>query len=217
MKQLLTLLLLLSSACLNAQVLNVIGDSYVANHRCPKEQAWHSKLARELGLTYNNYGRNGSCIAFDRTHDGRWNFGPALWQRYTAMDPNADYVLIIAGHNDAGKCGNNSDSLAMFADSLETLLSGIERLCPKARIGFVTPWYVDRPGFEPVVKVIRKTCKRHHIPVLNNYSRRCPVKVRDAAFRKQYFQGPDDTAHLNDAGHNLFLPTARKWFLKHLR
>jgi len=214
----LTLLLFLSFALTaGAQVLNVIGDSYVANHRCPKEQTWHSKLARELGLAYNNYGRNGSCIAFDRTHDGRWNFGPALWQRYTAMNPDADYVLIIAGHNDATKCGTSKDSLAMFADSLETLLCGIERLCPKARIGFVTPWYVDRPGFRPVVKAIRRACKRHGIPVLNNYSRRCRVKVRNTDFRKQYFQGPDDTAHLNDAGHNLFLPTARKWFLKHMR
>lgn len=215
--QFVLVLLLAMMAGGNAQaqkVLNIIGDSYVANHRRPAEEAWHAKMAKELGLTYNNYGRNGSCVAFDRTHDGQWNFGPAMWVRYTQMDPTADYVLIIAGHNDADKVRENADSLLMFADSLEVLLSGIERLCPKARIGYITPWYVDRPGFAQVCKVIKKVCKRHHIPVLWNYDKKCVIQVRDAAFRKKYFQGANDTAHLNDAGHDLFLPVGKAWFLK---
>lgn len=199
-----------------AQVMNVIGDSYVANHRCPKEEAWHYKLAKELGYTYNNYGRNGSCVAFDRTHDGQYNFGPAMWVRYTAMSPDADYVLIIAGHNDADKVGENADSLQMFADSLEVLLCGIEKHCPKAKIGYITPWYVNRPGFAHVCKVIQKVCKKHHIPVLMNYDKNCIIQVRDSAFRKQYFQGENDTAHLNAEGHDLFLPVARKWFMKYV-
>ena len=198
------------------KVLNVIGDSYVANHRRPKEEAWHSKLAAKMGYTYNNYGRNGSCVAFDRTHDGKWNFGPAMWVRYTAMEPSADYVLVIAGHNDADKVKENADSLQMFADSLEVLLSGIEKLCPKARIGYVTPWYVDRPGFAPVCKVIKKVCKKHNIPVLMNYDKKSIIRVRDADFRKRYFQAADDTAHLNADGHDLFLPVAEEWFLKYI-
>lgn len=195
-------------------VISVIGDSYVANHRRPKEESWHYKMAMQLGMEYSGYGRNGSCIAFDRTHDGKFNFGPALWVRYTDMRPDADYVLIIAGHNDAEKVKNNADSLRMFTDSLEVLLTGIRQRCPKARIGFVTPWYVDRPGFAPVVKVIKKTCKKHHIPVLVNYSPSCVIKVRDEEFRKQYFQGVNDTAHLNAAGHDLFLATGMEWFKK---
>ena len=197
---------------LDAQVINVIGDSYVANHRCPKEETWHYKMAQQMGFTYNNYGRNGSCVAFDRTHDGRFNFGPALWQRYTAMDPSADYVLIIAGHNAADKVGTSADSLQMFADSLEVLLTGIEKLCPNARIGYVTPWYVNRPGFAPVCKTIKKLCKLHHVPVLDNNNKRSVIKVRDDDFRKKFFQRPDDTAHLNAAGHDLFLDVAKHWF-----
>ena len=208
---------ILSSAQDNTKpVIHVIGDSYVANHRDSKDNTWHAQLAKKLGMTYNNYGRNGSCIAFDRTHDGKYNFGPALWQRYKAMTSDADYVLIIAGHNDADKVGNNRDSLAMFCDSMETMLQGIEALCPKARIGFVTPWYVDRPGFAPVCKAIRKLCKKHHIPVLWNYDKKNVIQVRDAEFRKQYFQAPNDNAHLNKAGHDLFLPVAEQWFKKKL-
>ncbi len=199
------------------QTLNIIGDSYVSNHRRPKEEAWHYKMAQTLGLTYNNYGRNGSCVAFDRTHDGKFNFGPAMWVRYKDMDPAADYVIILAGHNDADKVKDNPDSLRMFRDSLEVLIQGIEQLCPKAKIGYVTPWYVDRPGFKAVCKTIQKVCKRHHIPVLCNYTSKCVIQVRDEAFRRQYFQGPNDTAHLNAAGHDLFLPVGTAWFKKYMQ
>ena len=214
----LSLLCVLGISSVSAQtVLNVIGDSYVANHRRPKEEAWHYKLAQQRGYVYNNYGKNGSCVAFDRTHDGKHNFGPAMWVRYKAMDPNADYVIIIAGHNDADKVKNNPDSLVMFKDSLEAFLTGIETHCPKAKIGYVTPWYVDRPGFGAVCKAIRQVCKRHKIPVLWNYTPKCVIQVRDDSFRRQYFQGVNDTAHLNAAGHDLFLPVATEWFDRYLR
>ncbi|MBQ0023027.1 MAG: SGNH/GDSL hydrolase family protein [Prevotellaceae bacterium] len=219
MKQLLLILLLLVSHVSNAQqkILNVIGDSNVANHRCPKEETWHYKMAQMMGLEYNNYGRNGSCIAFDRTHDGKYNFGPAMWVRYADMNPNADYVLIVAGHNDADKVKDNPDSLKMFCDSLDTMLNGIKKHCPKARIGFVSPWYVDRAGFVQLCRVIKKICKRHHVPLLMNYSDKCVIKVRDEAFRKKYFQTANDNAHLNDEGHNIFLPVAKEWFEKKVK
>lgn len=218
MRKLLFLICVLAlHACTSSKVLNVIGDSYVANHKCPKEETWHAKMAMELGYTYNNYGRNGSSIAFDRTHDGKYNFGPAMWVRYKDMEPKADYVLIVAGHNDANKCGENADSLKMFADSLEVLLTGIERHCPKAKIGFVSPWYVDSPGFEPVCSIIEEVCLRHKIPVMMNYDSACVVKVRDDDFRKKYFQKPEDKAHLNAKGHDLFLPYAKEWFEKNVK
>ncbi len=217
MKTILTIFVSLVVATMtNAQVINVIGDSYVANHREPVEQTWHYKLAKRHGLTYNNYGRNGSCIAFDRTNDSRFNFGPAMWVRYKDMDPEADYVIVIAGHNDADKCGDNPDSLRMFADSLEVFLTNVERQCPHARIGFVSPWYVPREGFAQVCEEIRSACARHNIPLLWNYSPDCIINVRDSVFRQTYFQGADDTAHLNDEGHDLFLPVAEKWFVENM-
>lgn len=215
-KMSLLVILLALPCCILAQkpVLNVIGDSYVANHREDKALTWHSKMANELGMTYNNYGKNGACVAFDRTHDGKFNFGPAMYQKTKALDPAADYVMVIAGHNDADKIRANADSLAMFRDSLELFITNIQQQCPKARIAWVTPWYVDRPGFKVVCKTIKQVCRKHGIPVLMNYSPKCPIKVRDAEFRKNYFQGPNDTAHLNGKGHDLFLPHATKWFKK---
>ena len=49
---------------LAGKTINIIGDSYVANHRQPYENAWHYKVAARHGMTYNNYGRNGGAIAY---------------------------------------------------------------------------------------------------------------------------------------------------------
>ena len=188
--------------------INVIGDSYVANHRRDKSETWHAKVAARHGMTYNNYGRNGGCVAFDRTNE---RFGKALVDRYTQMDPNADIVLIIAGHNDANMIRESADSLRLFAERLDSLLTGISRHCPNAQIAYCTPWYLDNPGFRPVVETINRVCRQHGVPVLDNYSDRSPVKVRDDQFRRRYFQSATDTAHLNDEGHDLFLPTGESF------
>lgn len=194
------------------KVLNIIGDSYVKNHKQPMEETWHYKMSQKAGFIYNNYGRNGGCVAFDRTHDGKYNFGPAMYAKTGMMDAAADYVIIIGGHNDAGKINDNKDSLKMFRDSLKLLITNIKSRCPYAKIGYVTPWYCDHPGFKQVCKTIKKVCRKYDIPVLDNYSKSCVIDVRSADFRKKYFQGPNDTAHLNDKGHNLFLPVATEWF-----
>ena len=165
-----------------AGILNVIGDSYVRNHKCPIEETWHYKMAKELNLKYNNYGRNGSCIAWDRTNDGKHNFGPAIVDRAWDMEPDADYVLVIAGHNDACKIGDSKDSAEMFRDSMEVLIANIRTQCPNAKIGFVTPWYVPRLGFDLTCKVMKQVCDKHYVPVLWNHSTmgffRFPGKTR---------------------------------------
>ena len=196
---------------LEGKVVNVLGDSYVRNHRRPFEETWHYRVAMFHGMKYNNYGRNGSCVAFDRTKEG---FGPSLLIRYQEMDADADLVLIIAGHNDAYKVGTSKDSLALFTHSIDLLLSKVKEQCPKARIAWVTPWWVDDDCFVPVVRAIKKVCKRHKVPVLDNYRKRSVIKVRDADFRKRYFQGENDKAHLNKAGHELFLTTGDRFIQK---
>ena len=84
---------------LKGKTINVIGDSYVANHRQDAALTWHAKVAQAHGMKYNNYGRNGASVAYDRSASG---FGRALADRYTEMAPDADIILIIAGHKRPG-------------------------------------------------------------------------------------------------------------------
>jgi len=206
--------LLLASPKLAAQplagkVVNVIGDSYVRNHRRPFSETWHCKVAARLGMTYNNYGRNGGCIAFDRSREG---FGKSILQRYREMTDTADYVLVIAGHNDAEKIKTSADSLAMLRDSLDALCRGLIAKYPRAKIAFVTPWNVPRPGFREVIALIREVCGEHSIPVLDAAAT-SGIHVRDEGFRRLFFQAPNDTAHLNDEGHNLLLRWGERFLL----
>ncbi len=190
----------------------VIGDSYVANHRRPKAESWHAMAAKDLGLDYRNYGRNGGSIAWDRSKRG---FGRAIMHRCLEMTDTADIVLVIAGHNDATMIGNSKDSLRMFRDSLTVLCQRLQKKYPNAAIGFVTPWHVHRPGFEPVIKSIHKVCKKFHYPVLD--TKKSPIKVEDKGFRQHYFQAPDDHAHLNAEGHRLALEWGEPFMRKLLK
>jgi hypothetical protein len=104
----------------------------------------------------------------------------------------------------------------MFRDSMEVLIANIRTQCPNAKIGFVTPWYVPRLGFDLTCKVMKQVCDKHYVPVLWNHSKNNVIQVRDASFRSQYFQDPKDFAHLNAKGHDLYLPTATAWFKKYM-
>lgn len=179
----------------------IIGDSYVRNHRRPVEETWHYKAANKLNMTYHNYGRNGSCIAFNRDKEG---FGPSLLERYRQMPDSTDYILVIAGHNDARKVAGKPDTLHIFRQRLDSLCLGLRTHYPKARIGFVTPWDVPEEGFKEVNALIHEICKGYEIPVYNAATQ-SGIIVADSAFRKQYFQGPRDQAHLNNAGHDLMV------------
>lgn len=179
----------------------VIGDSYVENHSRPWSESWHARAAKRLGMYYLNFGRNGSCIAFDRTKEG---FGEAMTERYLKMPPEADYVLVIAGHNDAFAVGRDHTQMDIFKISLEKFLTGLRRRYPDAAIGYVLPWHLKRTGFEEVISEIRNACSRHSISVFDAGAD-CGIEVNDDEFRAKYFQnkGVGDTAHLNAAGHAL--------------
>lgn len=204
----LTILLVIAAVTATAQenafrgkTIAVIGDSYVRNHRRPMEETWHARVAERLGMNYRNYGRNGNSIAFDRSKQG---FGKSMLERYTEMTDSADFVLVIAGHNDAFMIGNSSDLLKLFRQRLDSLCTGLRQKYPQAAIGFVTPWAVERSGFAEVTQTIREVCANHNYPVLDA-ARTSGILPMDTIFRKKYFQGINDTAHLNAEGHALLL------------
>lgn len=197
-------------APLYGKTINIIGDSYVANHRRPKEETWHCMVAKKYNMTYRNYGRNGCCIAFNRDKDG---FGPSLLEKYTMMNDTADYVIVLAGHNDADKIKDSKDSLGIFRERLEALCDSLIGKYPSAKLAFITPWNVQRPGFRQVIAVIEEVCASRSIPVFNA-AKESGIYVWNEEFRKRYFQAPNDNAHLNAQGHRLVMNKMEAFFLR---
>ena len=195
-----------------------IGDSYVQNHRGKVEDTWHYKLAAKYGMFYFNYGRNGGCIAFARS-----KFGDPICTRYVEMCDDLDYVVIIAGHNDAGfiqKGGGEhsmpkerqDEMLTTFTEKLDKLCVDLRRKYPKSTIIFISPWRVARAHFDDVIAAERAAAAKHGF-AFYDASAQSGVDPNDPAQRAKWFQKATDTAHLNARGHDHFLPAFEKFFL----
>ena len=122
-------------------------------------------------------------------------------------------ITDITGEIKSVSAHPNADSLRIFEKCLDSLFYALREKYPDGYIGYVTPWYLATKGFKPVVKVIRRMCRKHSVPLLDNYKKSSVIKVRDAEFRRRYFQSPTDTAHLNDSGHDLFLPIGEQFII----
>lgn len=200
---------------LKGKKIGFIGDSYVRNHRDPIENAWHYKFAQKYGMKYYNYGRNGNCIALDLK---QW--GTGMYKRYQEMNDSLDYVVVIAGHNDAS--GNRIDSIGMdtFKERLGILCKGLRSKYPAGKILFFTPWRCENFSGSMrarVIDAIKEVCAEYQIPVFDA-ARQSNIEADNFEFRKKYFQGGKgtDTAHLNARGHDLFLPVAEAFLLEHI-
>ena len=193
--------------------IGVFGDSYVRNHREPIENTWHYKFAKKHGMEYYNYGRNGSAVAIDRER-----FGPAMYKRYKDMRDSLDYIIVIAGHNDASML--DSIGIDLYKEKLAELCEGLVDKYPKANILFFTRWtckdFAGSPSQE-VVDATIEVCGRYSIPVFDA-ARKGNIYAQNDSFREIYFQngGKNDTAHLNAAGHDRFLPVAENFILQYV-
>ena len=199
---------------LKGKKMGIIGDSYVRNHREPVENTWHYKFARKHQMEYYNYGRNGNCIALDLK---QW--GTGMYKRYEEMRDDLDYVVVIAGHNDASQGRLDSIGIDTFKERLGILCRGLIEKYPRARLYVFTPWTCD--GFvgsprQQVVDAMLEVCGSYGIPVFDA-ARQSNIFATSEQFRKIFFQGGNgtDTAHLNARGHDRFLPVAEQFILNH--
>lgn len=197
------------ASSLYGKTLVVFGDSYVQNHVRPVEETWHCKLAVKYNMEYRNFGWNGNCVAYDRTAE---NFGPAMYERFRVLPEQADYVVVCAGHNDATMMARRGEDTAFFREKLQRLCEALIAKYPGAKLCFVTPWRVPRPMFPEMTAVLLEVCASYSIPVFDA-TRDSGIYVWDEPFRSLYFQTPGDTAHLNAAGHDLFLPKMEHFLL----
>ena len=200
---------------LKGKKIGFIGDSYVKNHREPVENSWHYKFAKKHQMEYYNYGRNGNCIALDLK---QW--GTGMYKRYQDMRDDLDYVVVIAGHNDASQGRIDSIGIDTFKERLAILCEGLIEKYPHAQLFFFTPWsckdFIGGPR-QLVVDAMLEVCGSYGISVFDA-ARRSNIFVTSEQFRKKYFQGGKgtDTAHLNAKGHDRFLPVAESFIMQYI-
>lgn len=222
-KTLMIILLLVVAICAQGQTerlkgkrIAFIGDSYVYNHMQPKEYTWHYKFAKKYGMQYYNYGKNGTCISRDR----HGSSGEAIYKRVTQMADSLDYIVIVAGHNDAcrmlpGAIRPDTVTEDLLREKMAFICDTLQNKYPTAGIFFFTPWAnPNYPNMERVIDIIKEVAGHYGIPVFD--SRMSGIHVGSAGFRKTYFQSANDTAHLNAKGHDRFLPVAEDFLLKYM-
>jgi lysophospholipase L1-like esterase len=144
-----------------------------------------------------------------------------MYKRYTEMRSDLDYVVVIAGHNDASQGRLDSIGIDMFKQRLAILCQGLIERYPHAQLFFFTPWtcedFVGSPR-QQVVDAMLEVCGSYGIPVFDA-ARRSNIFATSQQFRKIYFQGGKgtDTAHLNAKGHDRFLLVAESFLLQYMR
>lgn len=213
-----------SSSPLYRKKIAFLGDSYVQNHHRPATEAWHCLLAEKYRMHYLNFGRNGNSMVFPHPKQGK-----PMRERFVEIPDDADYIVVIAGHNDANAIKRLNGDKAVTDDSEETkakreemiaqfkkgcreFIAALKARYPKAKIAFVTPWAVDAPYFPFVIETIKSECASQGVPCYDAAAL-SGIDPNDPQFRARYFQGASDTAHLNAEGHKLMLQKIEPFFL----
>ncbi|HAE25151.1 MAG TPA: SGNH/GDSL hydrolase family protein [Prevotellaceae bacterium] len=197
-------------AALYGKKINVLGDSYVYNHKEPKENTWHARIAEKYKMVYRNYGKNGNGIVTPKAS------GEPLVTRYKVMDKDADYIVVVGGKNDY----NKQISIDEFKDGLRSLCRHLTEEYADAKICFFTPWriYPDASKDPKPIKLMDyvdamiEVCGEYAIPIFDS-SRKSDVRMYSPVFRNKYCQTPTDVSHLNARGHLFFMNKAERFLL----
>ena len=121
--------------------INALGDSITSGDKLKNRELAYPYVVSGLtgAAKLNNYGWNGSSVA--GPHPDR------LIDRYPAMDPDANLILVLGGTNDYGdfnKAGTPVGAMGdltpdTFYGGLNLLMCGLQQKYPDGEIVFMTP------------------------------------------------------------------------------
>lgn len=130
----------------------------------------------------NNYGVNGSTISGTGNNEDEVAGTSPMNIRYTNMDNDADFIIVMGGTNDHGQSiplGTNTDTTNVtFYGALDVLINGLINKYPTKRIAFMTPIKKGNSGantlgftFEQYIEAIKYKCTQYSIPYLDLYTK----------------------------------------------
>ena len=153
-----------------------IGDSFVRGHSLSDAQTWLSKIASRNNMTKYIYATNGVSLAYasGQSATALVNTLPTI----TANVASADFIVLLAGHNDANPdlnggaaipIGENSDTVnTTFKGALNVTIKTLLNAYPTAKMLFLTPF--NRRGIEePYAEAMKEICGIWCVPCFDNY------------------------------------------------
>ncbi len=160
---------------LYGKTLVALGDSLFYGNKLGNEATWINKLGKKYGMTVYNHGMNGNTVAYQ---NGEAKKSP-MCVRYADMEDGADYVVFIGGANDKrldvpiGE--NDSTDCYTFKGALNTVITGLIKKYPKAKMLFMTNYQrwagVNKIGLYEIdyVNAMEDICHKYAVPCFNNF------------------------------------------------
>lgn len=193
---------------LSGKKILAIGDSFVRGDTATDSQLWLTKLASRNNMTAYNHGINGASIAYSNPETY-----PSIMERYQSIIsavPSTDYVVVLAGHNDANPSihggtaipiGENTDDVnTTFKGALNILISALLTAYPTAIMLFMSPF--NRREYEgEYAEAMEEVTGLYSVPFYDNY-KRSSVCFQNSAQKNAF--DLNNTLHLNEAGHERF-------------
>lgn len=175
---------------LKGKVLSVTGDSEAAGHSIGKQNSYGNLIAERNGMTINNYAINGrKLITGTET---------SLVDTYQEIALNSDYILVQIGYNDPfnAEIDDNSQDKTTFKGAFNVLVQGLQSHYPKAKIGFIEPYYFAGTNIKPRAEWVKERCEFYHIQCIDGTAN--SGFRHDCEKQAEYFI---DSVHLTILGH----------------
>lgn len=144
-----------------------MGDSLMYGSLSGNGASWLHLLALKYNMTENNLGINGNAFASGA------GTGTPMCERYSTI-PQSDIIVIEGGANDKGSdvpVGTVTDtSTTTFAGALNTVITGVRNMYPKATLLFLTDYNRYPSHYRAYADKMIEVCKYRSVPVFDNVS-----------------------------------------------
>lgn len=144
-----------------------MGDSLMRGSITGNDATWLHLLALKYNMTEHNLGINGNAFTADT------GTGTPMSERYNTI-PESDIIVVEGGANDKNSdvpLGNVTDTEnTSFAGALNTVITGIRTMYPKATLLFLTDYNRYPSHYRAYADMMIKVCNYRSVPVFDNVS-----------------------------------------------
>lgn len=201
---------------LTGKTLVALGDSLIYGILLGNDATWVNLLGEKHGMRVLNYGVNGSPVARQSQEPER----EAMYDRYSRMEPGADYVVVLGGANDRnlnvpiGGLSRQNREPTTFAGALNLLIEGLMERYPQAKLLLMTNYNrwpePNRLGLADIdyVDAMLAVAGLWAVPCFDNY-RQCGLSFQNPA----QLAWIDEGLSLGMEANHHFSAQAYRWLL----